>query len=53
MEIEKKLKYMLDEIIDLNDFIEKTEEAMRRRKEIRLEVKKLLETYTNDLSRMR
>lgn len=53
METEKKLKYMLDEIVELNDIIKKGKEAMEKRKRLRKEVSNLMGNYmevVNELS---
>lgn len=53
METEKKLKYMLDEIVELNDIIKKGKEAMEKRNRLRKEVSSLMGNYmevVNELS---
>lgn len=53
METEKKLKYMLDEIVQLNDVIEKGREAINERNKLREEMAKLMEHYIDEMSQMR
>lgn len=52
METEKRLKYLLDEIVELNDFIERGREAIEKRNKLRKEVAKIMECYAETVNEM-
>lgn len=52
METEKKLKYMLDRIVELNDIIENGREAIEERKRLRKEIAELMGHYAETINEM-
>lgn len=52
METEIKLKYMLDDIVELNEIIERGRKAMDERNRIRKKMVELMECYVDEMSEM-
>lgn len=52
MKTEKELKFMLEKISNLNDLIEKSNEARIERDELRKQVSRLMEIYIETVEEM-
>lgn len=52
MKTEKELRYMLERLTSLNDFISKAEEAKQKRNQLRKEITGLMSIYVETLNEM-